>query len=150
MTCARRGGEFRFTACIAAGGARAGGGARLEHGASLFSEKMDLVDDEQANVRHVLTPPPASRDSIPFLWRCDDHVRALERSGVGCHIACQFKDRQRRVADKFRAPIMQPLACERLARRGLRDACEARARARRRSRAGLALSGAMYTAFAPG
>ena len=110
-------------------GGRRAGGARLEHGASLLSEKMDLVDDEQAYVCHVLTPPPASRDSVPFLWRCDDHVRALERSGVGRHIPSELKDRQRRVADKFGAPIMQPLACKRLKRRGCATR-DARARAR--------------------
>ena len=55
----------------------------LEDGASILTQQMDFVDDDESNGLNVVSSLPRSRDTVPLLRRRYNHTRILWNKKYG-------------------------------------------------------------------
>mmetsp|Transcript_115361 Transcript_115361/g.366862 ORF Transcript_115361/g.366862 Transcript_115361/m.366862 type:complete len:695 (+) Transcript_115361:1573-3657(+) len=86
----------------------------LQHGTSVLTQQMDLVDDDQADLPHIGAVLPMPGDSVPLLGRGDHNVRALQGIHVRREVACQFNHRLAELPLHALAPVLHALPRQRL------------------------------------
>mmetsp|Transcript_29084 Transcript_29084/g.91049 ORF Transcript_29084/g.91049 Transcript_29084/m.91049 type:complete len:573 (+) Transcript_29084:1267-2985(+) len=89
----------------------------LEDGPALLAEQVDLVDDDQRHLLHVVALLPVARDAVPLLGRRGEDVRRRERARVGRHVARQLEHLEAEPLHELGPPVGHPLAHQRLERR---------------------------------
>lgn len=56
------------------------------------TKQMDLIDDENSDLLHIVPILPASADSIPLLWCSDDKISLSNGFHIGSHIPSEFNN----------------------------------------------------------
>lgn len=59
---------------------------KLVSDSTVPTKQMDLIDDKNSDLLHIVPILPAPTDSIPLLWCSDDKVSLSNGFHIGSHI----------------------------------------------------------------